>query len=91
MPREMRYRWPIETCSSVDVDCIDHIVDIFGSIRCVGGLILASWCEKQASIWGECQSSEKGSTSLVPVYGCVLDTSVAHVAHQVGIRGLLHW
>lgn len=78
VPREMRYGWPIETCSSVDVDCIDHIIGILGSIRWVRGLILASWCEKQASIWGECQSSEEGGASLVPVYGCVLDSHTAH-------------
>ena len=78
----MRYRWSVETRSSVDVDCIDRFVGILGSIRGVRGLILAGWCEKQASIWGERQPSEEGGASLIPVYGCVFDT---HAAHQVGI------
>ena len=78
MPWEMRYRRPIETCSSVDVDCIDYLVGVFGSVRWMRGLILASWREKQASIRGERQSSEEGRASLVSVYRCVLDAHTSH-------------
>ena len=78
MPREMRYRGPVETCSSINVDCIDRFIGIFDAIRWVGGLILASWCEEQASIWGKRQPSEKGGTCLVPIYGRVFDTHAAH-------------
>lgn len=88
MPREMRYRWPVETCSRIDIDCIDHIFGIFGSIRLVRGLILAGWGEKQASIRGKCQPSEKGGASLVPVDSCVLDSGTPH---QERVWRLLHW
>jgi len=86
--RKVCYGWSIQTCPSVDVDGVDHIVGRFSSVMWIGGFVLASRCEKQTSVWGKRESSEERCVCLICIQGCILHS---HTSHKIGIWRFLHW
>lgn len=73
MAREVRDGRSVDASSCVDIDSIYDLVCGLCILVClVLVLILARWCEQQATIGGEGETSEEGSQSLVCVKACIL-------------------
>ena len=69
MPREMCYRWLVDSPSRVDIDRIYHFIHrlrrLIQSLELC--LILPSWGKEKASIRREGQSAEEGFEGVVGV------------------------
>lgn len=73
MTGEMRNGWFVDASSRIDVDSIYNVICGLRILIClVLILILARWCEQQATIGRESETTEEGSQGLVCVEASIL-------------------
>jgi hypothetical protein len=85
--REMSNRGLVNASSGVDVHRVNDLVHGLGILFClVLGLILPRWCEKEATVRGECEPAKERSERFIRV-----EIGVLHPQPQAGGNRMGLW